>query len=34
MPGTWRQNSFDFIFARDLILAIRDWPRLIDQIYE
>ena len=29
----WRENSFDFIFARDLILAIRDWPRLVDQIY-
>jgi hypothetical protein len=29
----WKENSFDFIFARDLILAIRDWPRLIDQIY-
>ncbi|KAH6627050.1 S-adenosyl-L-methionine-dependent methyltransferase [Chaetomium sp. MPI-SDFR-AT-0129] len=29
----WRENSFDFIFARDLILAIRDWPRLIDQAY-
>ncbi|KAL2171975.1 hypothetical protein VTG60DRAFT_1034 [Thermothelomyces hinnuleus] len=29
----WKEDSFDFIFARDLILAIRDWPRLIDQIY-
>ncbi|KAK3308001.1 S-adenosyl-L-methionine-dependent methyltransferase [Chaetomium strumarium] len=28
-----KENSFDFIFARDLILAIRNWPRLIDQIY-
>lgn len=32
-PWTWKTNSFDFIFARDLILAVRDWPRLIDRIY-
>ncbi|KAK4121430.1 S-adenosyl-L-methionine-dependent methyltransferase [Parathielavia appendiculata] len=30
----WKENSFDFIFARDLILAVRNWPRLIDQVYE
>ncbi|KAK4251750.1 Trans-aconitate 2-methyltransferase [Corynascus novoguineensis] len=29
----WKENSFDFIFARDLILAIRNWPKLVDQIY-
>ncbi|KAG7289661.1 hypothetical protein NEMBOFW57_006036 [Staphylotrichum longicolle] len=29
----WKENSFDLIFARDLILAVRDWPRLIDQAY-
>ncbi|KAH6641660.1 S-adenosyl-L-methionine-dependent methyltransferase [Chaetomium tenue] len=29
----WKQNSFDLIFARDLILSVRDWPRLIDQAY-
>ncbi|KAK3686037.1 S-adenosyl-L-methionine-dependent methyltransferase [Podospora appendiculata] len=32
-PWTWKPNSFDFIFTRDLILAVRDWPRLIDQTY-
>ncbi|EKJ68900.1 hypothetical protein FPSE_10926 [Fusarium pseudograminearum CS3096] len=30
---TWREESFDFIFSRDLLLAIRDWPALIDQTY-
>lgn len=33
-PWTWKKESFDFIFARDLILAIRDWPALINQCYE
>ena len=32
-PWTWDENMFDFIFARDLILAIRNWPALIDQVY-
>ncbi|KAK3327405.1 S-adenosyl-L-methionine-dependent methyltransferase [Cercophora scortea] len=26
-------STFDFIFARDLILSIRDWPHLISQIH-
>ncbi|XEV02763.1 hypothetical protein FSHL1_008050 [Fusarium sambucinum] len=30
---TWREDSFDFIFSRDLLLAIRNWPALIDQTY-
>ncbi|KAI3565884.1 S-adenosyl-L-methionine-dependent methyltransferase [Fusarium oxysporum f. sp. albedinis] len=30
---TWQEDSFDFVFARDLLLAIRDWPALIDQTY-
>ncbi|KAI8725411.1 hypothetical protein NCS52_00112100 [Fusarium sp. LHS14.1] len=30
---TWKEDSFDFVFARDLLLAIRDWPGLIDQAY-
>ncbi|KAK0720759.1 S-adenosyl-L-methionine-dependent methyltransferase [Lasiosphaeris hirsuta] len=30
---TWKENSFDYIFSRDLILAIRDWPKLVDQVY-
>ncbi|KAK3903142.1 Trans-aconitate 2-methyltransferase [Staphylotrichum tortipilum] len=29
----WKENSFDLIFARDLIVSVRDWPRLIDQAY-
>jgi SAM-dependent methyltransferase len=33
-PWTWKKNSFDYIFSRDLILSIRDWPTLLDQIYE
>jgi hypothetical protein len=32
-PWMWSRNSFDFIFARDLIYCIRDWPKLIDQCY-
>lgn len=31
---TYRKDSFDFIFARDLLFAIRDWPKLIKQSYE
>ncbi|KAF5982099.1 methyltransferase [Fusarium bulbicola] len=30
---TWKEDSFDFVYARDLLLAIRDWPALIDQTY-
>ncbi|KAK1251708.1 hypothetical protein MKX07_007187 [Trichoderma sp. CBMAI-0711] len=30
---TWRADSADFIFSRDLILSIRNFPRLIDQAY-
>ncbi|KAG5747653.1 hypothetical protein H9Q70_009664 [Fusarium xylarioides] len=30
---TWKDDSFDFVYARDLLLAIRDWPALIDQTY-
>ncbi|KAM0350664.1 hypothetical protein ACHAPU_003152 [Fusarium lateritium] len=30
---TWQEDSFDFVYARDLLLAIRDWPNLIDQTY-
>ncbi len=31
---TWELNSFDYIFSRDLIMAIRDFPKLIDQSYK
>lgn len=27
----WGENKFDFIHARELIMAIRDWPRLFRQ---
>jgi SAM-dependent methyltransferase len=30
----WRKDSFDFIHARELIMAIHDWPRLIQQALE
>ncbi|TVY92317.1 Secondary metabolism regulator, partial [Lachnellula willkommii] len=33
-PWTWKEESFDYIFARDLLLCIRDWPRLIEQCYK
>jgi SAM-dependent methyltransferase len=30
----WGEKSFDFIHARELIMTIRDWPKLIRQSYE
>ncbi|PQE30022.1 hypothetical protein CJF32_00009476 [Rutstroemia sp. NJR-2017a WRK4] len=33
MPWTWQQDRFDFIFLRDLLFSIRDWPTLIQQCY-
>ncbi|RDW75538.1 hypothetical protein BP6252_06680 [Coleophoma cylindrospora] len=32
-PWTWREESFDYIFSRDLLLCTRDYPRLIEQCY-
>ncbi|KAI9151561.1 putative methyltransferase tdiE [Paramyrothecium foliicola] len=32
-PWTGKDDSADFIFARDLILSVRDFPKLIDQAY-
>lgn len=29
-----KKESFDFIFSRDLVFAIRDWPKLIHQAFE
>jgi ubiquinone/menaquinone biosynthesis C-methylase UbiE len=29
----WPESSFDLIYGRELIMAIRDWPRLIRQAY-
>lgn len=34
MLWTMEKNSYSFIHARDLLLSIRDWPRLIKQSYE
>jgi len=34
MPWTFEKNSFDFIHARDLLLSVRDWPKLVQQCYE
>ncbi|RDW92627.1 S-adenosyl-L-methionine-dependent methyltransferase-13 [Coleophoma crateriformis] len=34
MWWTWRKDSFDLIYARDLLLSIRDWPKLAHQCYE
>lgn len=33
-PWTWKEEGFDYIFARDLLLCIRDWPRLIEQCFK
>ncbi|KAK5131068.1 hypothetical protein LTR08_001354 [Meristemomyces frigidus] len=33
-PWTFRTDFFDYIFARDLVFAVRDFPRLIKQCYE
>jgi ubiquinone/menaquinone biosynthesis C-methylase UbiE len=30
----FEKNSFDFIFGRELLLSITDWPRLIRQAYD
>jgi ubiquinone/menaquinone biosynthesis C-methylase UbiE len=30
----WPKESFDFIHARELIMAVRDWPKLISQAFE
>jgi ubiquinone/menaquinone biosynthesis C-methylase UbiE len=34
MPWTFEKNRFDFIHARDMLLSIRDWPKLVQQCYE
>jgi len=31
---TWKPETFDFIFARDLLFCIRNWPRMIQQCYD
>ena len=33
-PWLFRKESFDFIFGRELLMAIHDWPRLIQQAYD
>ncbi|KAI5792011.1 S-adenosyl-L-methionine-dependent methyltransferase [Geopyxis carbonaria] len=32
-PWTWPRNHFDFIHSRTMMLAIRDWPRYIAQMF-
>jgi hypothetical protein len=34
MDWTFKKGSFDFIHSRDLMLCIRNWPRLATQCYE
>jgi hypothetical protein len=34
MDWTLEHKNYDFIHARDLLLSIRDWPRLVGQAYE
>ena len=30
----WKKNHFDFIHLRDPLLVVRDWPKLMEQIYD
>lgn len=30
----WRPDSFDFIFGREILMAIRDWSKVIQQAYD
>ncbi|CAG8982265.1 hypothetical protein HYALB_00004499 [Hymenoscyphus albidus] len=34
MPWTLEENSYDLIHARDLLLSVRDFPKLIKQSYD
>ncbi|KUJ06286.1 S-adenosyl-L-methionine-dependent methyltransferase [Mollisia scopiformis] len=34
MPWTLGVETFDYIHARDLLLSIRDWPRLVEQSFD
>lgn len=34
MPWTLEHNNYDLIHARDLLLSIRDWPRLVNQAFD
>ncbi|KAF7932150.1 uncharacterized protein EAE97_009171 [Botrytis byssoidea] len=33
-PWTWKKDNFDFVFARDLLFSVRNWPDLISQCYD
>ncbi|TGO49518.1 hypothetical protein BCON_0208g00210 [Botryotinia convoluta] len=33
-PWTWKKDTFDFVFARDLPFSVRNWPNLISQCYD
>lgn len=30
----YQRNSFDFIHCREIVMAVRDWPRLMSQAYD
>ena len=30
----WKKNHFNFIHLRDPLLVVRDWPKLMEQIYD
>jgi hypothetical protein len=34
MDWTFKENSFDFIHSRDLMMSIKDWPRLAKQAFQ
>src|ERR1700710_2340092 len=34
MDWTFKKSSFNFIHSRDLMLCIRDWPRLARQCFD
>ena len=31
---TWPSASFDFIFSRDLLFTVRDWPQLVRRCFD
>ncbi|KAK6597585.1 methyltransferase domain-containing protein [Botrytis cinerea] len=33
-PWTWKKDTFDYVFARDLLFSVRNWPDLISQCYD
>ncbi|KAF5875348.1 putative glucose sequence protein [Botrytis fragariae] len=33
-PWTWKKDTFDFVFARDILSLVRNWLNLISQCYD